>query len=264
MKKKEQPVIYYTDELNDEFAGDSLKARKIDENYSYDGNPIIRAIARFFWYRIIFLPGAALYLKFCYHHKIVNKKVIKAAKNKPVFLFGNHTHAMADPYIPTLVVFPKSNYVIVHANNVSIPVLGKINPCLGAIPLPDNIAATRNFLKCIENKIQKNRSVTIYPEAHIWPYYTKIRPFVDSSFRYPVQYNTPVFCFTNTYQKKLFSKKPKIVTYIDGPFYPDQSLSAKEQRTKLRNQVYEAMVERSKLNTVELIKYIKKENTQND
>ncbi|MBO7535652.1 MAG: 1-acyl-sn-glycerol-3-phosphate acyltransferase, partial [Bacilli bacterium] len=148
---------------------------------------------------------------------LVNKKVIKSEKKNAVFLFGNHTHAMADPYIPTFVAHPKSNYVIVHANNVSIPVLGKINPALGAIPLPDNIAATRNFMKCIEKKIQKKASVTIYPEAHIWPYYTKIRPFVDSSFRYPVQFNTPVYCFTNTYQKKLFSKKPRIVTYVDGP-----------------------------------------------
>ena len=34
MKKKEK-VIYYNDELNDEFAGDSIVAKKIDANYVY-------------------------------------------------------------------------------------------------------------------------------------------------------------------------------------------------------------------------------------
>ena len=50
----------------------------------------------------------------------------------------------------------------------------------------------------------------------------------------------------------------RIVTYIDGPFYPDESLKGKARKEALRNQVYEAMVERSKLNTIELAKYIKK------
>ena len=98
----------------------------------------------------------------------------------------------------------------------------------------------------------------IYPEAHIWPFYTKIRPFPDASFKYPVQYKTPVFCFTNIYQKRRFSKNPRMLTYIDGPFFPDESLSLKEQRKDLRDRVYNTMVERSKLNNIEIIKYIKK------
>lgn len=98
----------------------------------------------------------------------------------------------------------------------------------------------------------------IYPEAHIWPYYTKIRPFKDSSFRYPVQYQCPVICFTNTYQKRKHSKKPQIVTYVDGPFYPDAKLRGKEQKADLRNRVYEQMKERSSRNTLVLATYIKK------
>ena len=102
----------------------------------------------------------------------------------------------------------------------------------------------------------------IYPEAHIWPFYTKIRPFADSSFRYPIQYGCPVFCFTNTYQKRRFSKTPRIVTYVDGPFFPNENLDRKEKQADLRNRVYEAMCERSKMNNVELIKYVKA--TDND
>ena len=97
----------------------------------------------------------------------------------------------------------------------------------------------------------------IYPEAHIWPFYTKIRPFKDTSFRYPVQQKLPVFSLTNTYQRKGKKKRPQMVTYIDGPFYPDQSLPVKEQKTLLRDQVYHTMVERAENSNMEMIQYIK-------
>ena len=64
--------------------------------------------------------------------------------------------------------------------------------------------------------------------------------------------------FTNTYQKRKHSKKPQIVTYVDGPFYPDAKLRGKEQKADLRNRVYEQMKERSSRNTLVLATYIKK------
>ena len=95
----------------------------------------------------------------------------------------------------------------------------------------------------------------IYPEAHIWPFYTGIRPFKDTSFRYPVQQKLPVFSLTNTYQKRRYSKKPKMVTYIDGPFYADASLPVRQQKKMLRDQVYEIMKKRAKNNTVVCVRY---------
>ena len=128
---------------------------------------------------------------------------------------------------------------------------------LGAIPILSNIKAMKNFLNTIEKRIKKGYSITIFPEAHIWPYYTHIRPFKSVSFKYPVEFNAPVFCMTNTYQKR-GKNKIKIVSYIDGPFFADKSLNKKEQKEKLRNQVYECMVERSKNSDIEKIKYISK------
>ena len=97
----------------------------------------------------------------------------------------------------------------------------------------------------------------IYPEAHIWPFYTDIRPFKDTSFRYPIQHNLPVFSMTNTYQKRRFSSKPKMVTYIDGPFYADTSLPVRQQKKMLPDLVYETMKKRAKNNTVVCIRYEK-------
>ncbi|MCR4939170.1 MAG: hypothetical protein K5930_03550 [Treponemataceae bacterium] len=252
-------VIYYTDELNDEFSTAQITPRKIDASYKYRGKGFSWTLAHIFWYRIVAIPIAYFFMKIKFHHKIVNKRVLSNMHHEPFFIYGNHTNAGADALIPTFVVSPKSAYVIVHANNVSMPVLGPINPFLGAIPLPDDMAATRNFLEVIKLHMQKKHCIMIYPEAHIWPYCTWIRNFSDTSFRYPVQYKTPVFCFTNTYQKRRFSKKPRMVTYVDGPFFADPSLSQKEQRGYLRNCVYNAMVERSKNSNCEIVRYIKKD-----
>ena len=63
---------------------------------------------------------------------------------------------------------------------------------------------------------------------------------------------------TNTYQKYGKNKeKIKIVTYIDGPFYPNNELPKKEAQKELRDKIYNQMVERSKNSNVEHIKYIK-------
>ena len=140
-----------------------------------------------------------------------------------------------------------------------MPWLGKVTPSLGALPIPDEKAAYRNFNAAIETHIQRKHGVVIYPEAHIWPYYTRIRPFVDTSFTYPSKLSAPVYCFTNTYHLRKPGKEPKIITYIDGPFYPDPALPLKERRKNLRNQVYAAMCERAKASDYEPVRYIKKE-----
>ena len=129
---------------------------------------------------------------------------------------------------------------------------------LGAIPIPTGKQGMKNFLNCISKTIQKKHSITIYPEAHIWPYYIKIRPFKSVAFRYPIDLNVPTFCMTNTYKKRGKSEKANIVTYIDGPFWPNESLGKHEKQEDLRNRVYEAMTKRSRNSNIEIVKYIKR------
>lgn len=255
-------TIYYQDELNDEFAGDHIQAKTIDGSYRYIRDGVFGKIAHVFWYRIIAIPLAKCYMKLHFHHRIEGREVLKKAGKSGYYMYGNHTHPLCDALIPTMVNMPVDVSVIVHPNNVSMPVLGRITPYLGAFPLPDDMDATKNFVRAVEQRIKENKCVMIYPEAHIWPYYTDIRPFKDTSFRYPVQAKVPVFCLTNTYQRRGKSKTPQIVTYIDGPFYPDETLSAKAQKEMLRNAVYETMKARAKNNTMELVHYVKKQDNE--
>ncbi len=252
-------VIYYTDELNDEFSVAVITPKKIDKDYVYCYNTAWKRFTRFFWYRIVATPLAVGYLKFKFHHKVVGRELLKKHRSTGYFIYGNHTQDIGDALIPNVLDIPKQTYVIVHPNNVSMPILGRITPSLGALPLPDDMKAYRNFLRAIEQRIGEGAKVVIYPEAHIWPFYTGIRPFSDESFIYPIKHGVPAFCFTNTYQKRRFSKKPRIVTYIDGPFYPDEKLPSRERKKELRDRIYECMCERAKLSEVEWIKYVKRE-----
>ncbi len=261
---EKRKIICYSDELNDEFSTAKITPKKIDGSYKYEHTSLFKKFTSFFWYRIVAAPIAYLYTKIVFHHKIINKQFLKEFKKNSYFIYGNHTQDIADAFIPNILSYPKRSYVIVHANNVSMPILGKVTSSMGALPLPDDTLAYKNFLKAISNKIKKNQVVVIYPEAHIWPFYTKIRPFVDKSFHYPITYNVPSFCFTNTYQKRKHSSKPKIVTYIDGPFYPNNDLPLNLRKKDLRDRIYNCMRNRSLNSNVEWIKYIKSEEIHND
>ncbi len=253
-------VIYYTDELREEFSLKTLEKKPVGEDYVYIHNSSFKRFTHFFWYRIVAMPLAAIYTKLAFNHKIVNAEVLIPYRNNGYFMYGNHTQDIGDALMPNMIEKRKDKYIIVNPENLSVPIVGPIVPSLGGLPLPDNLKAGRAFLAAVTQRINEKCAVVIYPEAHIWPYYTGIRPFSDLSFSYPVRLSTPVFCFTNTYQKQRYSKKPRIVTYVDGPFFPDESLSPRDRREKLRNEVYEKMKERASLSNVKVIKYIKKEN----
>ena len=50
-----------------------------------------------------------------------------------------------------------------------------------------------------------------------------------------------------------------MITYIEGPFYADKSLPMKDQKKDLRDRVFAAMSENAKKNTLELVKYVKRD-----
>ena len=255
---KPKKIIYYEDELNDEFSESNIIPKRIDENYKYIHKNPLWNFASLILQNILFVPLKVLHPKIKFRIKYIGKEKITKYKKTSYFIYANHTQIFGDTHIPSNPIYPKRNFFIVNSENISMKGLGTIVELLGAIPVPDNKEAMKNFLEAIEYHLSKGHAITIYPEAHIWPYYTKIRPFKSVSFRYPVEYDKPVFCMTNTYQKR-GKNKVKITTYIDGPFFANKTLkTAKEQKEDLRNRIYNCMVARSKNSNYEYIEYRKK------
>lgn len=259
-KKSEAPkVVYYTNELEDDFAGSNITPIEIDENYKYIHTNIFWKIAEFIVHRIIFTLPCYIYSKVKYGLKIENRKaLLNEIKNgKGVFVYQNHTQVILDPFLPTFLAFPYKGYIISNPDNISMPVLGKLNRMNGAIPVPGTIGASKNFMKAIEYYVKKGKMISIYPEAHVWPYCTQIRNFTNVSFKYPVKYNVPIFTCTTTYYKK--RNKVRIKLFIDGPFYPNQEQNHKVAEKELRDIVYNTMVSRcNSENKYTEIEYIKK------
>lgn len=253
-----QKVIYYDDERNNEFSGITKNTIKVDKSFKYIKKGFFHSLSTFLVYRVIMTPIAFLWCKLKFGLKVINKKTLKEMKNQGYFVYSNHTLMAGDAFIPNVYSFPKKTYMVVHPDNISTKgTKGFIMRC-GAIPTPTSIDGYRGFLDAISTRINEGGAICIYPEAHIWPYYTKIRDFADTSFAYPIKHNAPVFAATVTYSKRRLRKVPKATVYIDGPFYPDKELKPKEAQKKLRDAVYEAMVKRSESSTYERIKYIKK------
>lgn len=255
MKYKQK--VYYQDETKDEIIDFKIKAIKIDENYKYIHKNIFYKLWSFITYRLIATPIDFVYTKLFRRIKFVNRKVLKKHKKGGYFIYANHTDQFSDGFSPTLICFPKKPHLVVNPDNVSMPVWGRFTRMWGALPLPDTLGAVKNFNHAMEHTLEKDNPILIYPEAHLWPYYTKIRPFDARSFRYPIHFDKPVYTFTTTYQLRKEGKKPKMMIYVDGPFYVDKNLDKKQAQQDLRDRIYQQMCERAKLSNYEYLTYIK-------
>ena len=236
---------YYTDEVHDDFAETHIEAKPLTKDFKYHSkNPLIE-LRRFVIYRLIATPVVFLWMRVFRGIKYVNKKCTKGYKKQGCFIYGNHTGFVTVAFNPTVLAFPCAAKVVVSEDSTSIKGLRWLLVDAGALPIPSDIHLMSAFNGEIERAISKSNWVAIYPEAHIWPYYTGVRSFPAVSFRYPVRLGVPVFSYTVTFSKGKIFKLPKITVYVDGPFLPDKSLPLKQAQQKLRDEVYAAMKARA-------------------
>lgn len=255
--KKRPKVLYYSDELNEDFSGTHIEHKELPENYQYFNDGFWGKIRRFFIYHVIAKPVIFITNRIIRGVKYVNRKCTKPYKKQGCFLYGNHTTMVVDAFSPTYISFPRSADIVVNSDAVNIKGLRTLVKTLGGMPIPLGFRRLPELTAALEESIRRKHWVAIYPEAHIWHYYTGIRDFTSVSFSYPVKLNTPVFCYTLTYQKRKIGKSPKRVCYVDGPFFPDKELPRKQAMQKLRDEFHSTMSARAKNSNCEVIKYIK-------
>ncbi len=256
MKMKQK--VYYYKSLEDEVCYDNISEPVIDEKYKYVSHNWFYNFITFIYYHFIIFPIAFIYSRIIKRIKFVNIKKVRAKKTTGYFIYANHTNNLSDAFTPQVMIPTKKTYVIVNPKNLNVPPFKKSTKMLGALPLPTGLKATKNFMDAINFRIKQKHGILIYPEAKIWPYYTGIRPFKSTSFKYPCQLNVPVYCYTTTYQKTKHGKC-KIVIYVDGPFFADENLSVKENQEIMCQKVYDTMCERTQNSTFQKNLYIKQE-----
>lgn len=259
MKMKER-VIYYKDERNDDFSGLKIKVKPLGEKFRYVRTGRLFKAFEFLFYYGIMIPVVYMLQKVYSHQKFANRKVLKQGKKDGCFLVSNHTQVQSDSYIGPLAVYPKKCFIISNPDVLSLRGMRLGMQAYGVIPLGSNLEEKKAFLHCVETRLREGKSVIVYPEAHVWPYYTGVRPFDHQAFWYLSRQKKPMFVLTNCYQKRRLGKRPKIVTYADGPFYPRSDLGEIEAAKELRDIAYETMCKRTREHsTCEYIKYVKED-----
>ena len=252
-----QEIRYYTS-FDQDFEATRNQDAKIPPNYKWVHRNLFYRFFAVILYILVLIMDF-VYMKFVAHISIKNRRLLtQARKHGGYYLFSNHTILFGDVVNPFCVNFPTHPYIICSSSNLGIPVAGKMLSMAGAIPVPDNLHDMAKFNQTVKSRLDQGKAIVTYPEGHLWPYYTKIRPFAPAAFHLPVKYPAPVYTATTTYQKSRFHKKPKITIYIDGPFEIDQNLPKKQAQNQLHHAVQKAMEQRAKLSNYEFIIYQQK------
>lgn len=200
-----------------------------------------------------------IYCKLLLQISIQNKAILKDYRKVGYFLYANHTQPIGDVFMPALASWPKRIMAIVSPANLGLPIIGHLLPYLGSLPTTDTFQGIKKLREAVVDAIEQKRCMVIFPEGHVWPYCTWLRPFSKASFYFPVVTAAPSFCMTTTYQKRRHGKKPKITVYIDGPFFPKCGCNRKERQEQLSDEIYACMLRRSQFSNYDYIRYERRE-----
>lgn len=260
---EEERVFYYTSEEDDPIKTDEQEKKeevRLPEGYEF--------IPRHWWVRLysailflIFKAFGQYYERGYWQTKFYGREKLKKAKGKGYLIYANHTNPFHDVFGPGIAA-DRRIFTIISPVNLKIPGIGKFLPMIGGLPLGKTVEEKKMFNEAVDKRLKQKKVLVVYPEAHVWPYYTGIKKFPagDKSFKYATRNNLPIFTMTTTYHKRKNSKRdlPRMDIYIDGPFYPDPKKSEDENRTDLAKKAYESMVKWSKRSSYDYFKYIKK------
>ena len=199
--------------------------------------------------------------------KFYGRDKLKRAKGMGYVLYANHTNPFHDVFGPA-VAADRRIFTIISPVNLKIPGIGKFLPYIGGLPLGKTVAEKKAFNEAVDQRLRQKKCLVVYPEAHVWPYATKIRKFPagNRSFKYATRNDLPVYTMTTTYHKRADKRHgdlPRMDVYIDGPFWPDDKLGDEAAREELAQKVYDSMVKYSKKNSYEYFQYRKKSTKKN-
>ena len=209
---------------------------KVNEKYKFVKKGFFYKVFSFIFYCFAFIvlfPSVWLF----YMPKVKGRKNLKKVKNA-VFI-SNHAFVM-DCAILSVYTLPFIRpYIITERDSFQIPVVKNIIRLLRAVPIPNNLKAYKNFMTSIDGELNNRKSLLVYPEGSLWPYFAKIRPFKTGAFRFSVKNNVPVVPIVMSFRKpnKLYRmfgrKKPFVNVNILEPIYVNSKCNMKDEEKRI-------------------------------
>jgi len=267
MKKQEwrkTKTIYYSDIYNDDFDETVLSRPSVPQDYEY----IRKSKLLLFFNAVLYYGLAKPILSIgCVFNgvRIKNRKKLKELRKSKtgVFLYGNHVAIMDAFKIQAFVIHRRVN-IIGYSDSLAISHLVTfLVRAFGYLPLPEptDFNNMRKLEEAVKHSvIDKRQHILIYPEAHIWPYYTKIRDFKSGSFHYPAKLNVPIMPFVTVWRKVWYRKKPCQTIIFGDLIYPKAEYDLHQNRDYLKEECLKQMNQlSSNYKQYEYIKYVYKE-----
>ena len=257
----EERIFYYESEEDDPIKTNEQEKKVevgLPDGYEFiPKNPFVKLYSAVL-FRIFKLFGQ-YYERGYWQVKVYGREKLKKARGKGYVMYANHTNPFHDVFGPAIAA-DRRIFTIISPVNLKIPGIGKVLPYIGGLPLGKTKEEKEAFNIAVDKRLKQKKCLVIYPEAHVWPYATKVRKFPagDKSFKYATRNNLPIFTMTTTYHKRKDNKRgelPRMDVYIDGPFWPDMKKSEDENRAMLAQKAYDSMVKYSKKNSYEYFQY---------
>ena len=262
---KSERVFYYESEEDDPIQTKEQEKKEkvgLPDGYEFIPKNIFVRMYSAGLFRIFWIFGQ-WYERRYWGVKVHGREKLKKLKGKGYVMYANHTNPFHDVFGPAIAA-DRRIVTILSPVNLKVPGIGKLLPYIGGLPLGSTREEKEAFNEAVDKRLAQKKCLVIYPEAHVWPYYTGIRKFPagDKSFKYAARNDLPIMTMTTTYHKrKDFGKGrelPRMEIYLDGPFLADASLSEDEKRAFLAKKAEESMRKMAKHNTYEYFEYKKK------
>ncbi|WDF82042.1 1-acyl-sn-glycerol-3-phosphate acyltransferase [Lacticaseibacillus pabuli] len=246
--------VRYFESFTDDFVQSRHQEAQLPADYDWrERHPIVYAM----FGRIVHGLARIVYPMFFHGRVYGSEKVANHAGG--AYIFINHTQPVGDVFLPYLLAGSRRVHPIVAAANLGVPIGGKLLRPAGALVLPNRLHQLGSFQVAMTARLAKGDMVVMYPEAHVWPYTTLIRPFATGSVHYPAADGRAVYTATTTYQPGR-GRRPRMTVYVDGPFRADMTQPLKIRQRLLRQQLMAAMQWRAAMNnTTTYITYRRKE-----
>lgn len=198
---------------------------------------------------ILIYPILWIINKIMFGFRIEGKENLKKVKGGKITV-SNHIHPM-DCTMNGLIAFPTRIYFPTLKTNFNIPFIRHLIRILYAIPIPEEKSKKVKFITQIKNAIKQGKTIHIYPEGALWPYYEKIRKFKKGAFKIAVELNCPIVPIVFKFEDpngifKLYKRKKCIYAKVLEPIYPDNNININDRCTKLINEVIESMEKEEK------------------
>ena len=216
------------------------KRKPITKEYKYRKKSIFYKINAFFL-RMLALTFLPIGNFFRYRYKIKGKKNLKELKKQGYVVVANHVLHMDAAIIASSIFRWRKLHFVILGENATIPVAGKIITALGGVPIADDIAGTKEFLRHCNWLLENNKPLMIFPEKALWHGYKGVRPFDKGAFKIAVSNNVPVLPIVITLKNRNKNKKKplyKVYFEIKKPIYPNDELKGNVKIEELRDRTH--------------------------